>query len=296
MAILLAGIYGCEKEDTTGVSFLPPQENLQAYQTSLVVMVARQVERERLLGQGGTWRATGILRAGWQSLPGMAIVVDGKDVLAVDERGIATMEGLEAGNHTVSLATIGKIRKIAQKCSHGHHHGNKCEMATAEEIYSLPLKIEKNKMTVLLIDYGSKNRFRFYSEIRAHDFVLERVLRRLTQRALSVEKLIDQFERVLTGSLNYEKWQSLFEKGGQDAEGQIDDWLIAHRFKVDTGQMRSLSLLAALTSFHEKGTTVLLKTVDPRRPPSYHRLRLKSEPTGPGGWKIVSMGLNQPKS
>ena len=203
IALVLVGLVGCEKADTTGVSFMPPQEDLQAYQTSLVVMVARQVERERLLGQGGTWRATGILRAGWQSLPGMAICVDGKSVVPIDDRGIATLDGLEAGNHTLSLATLGKVTKVTKRCSHDHHHGNYCEMATREDVYTLPLEIEKNKMTVLLIDYGSKERFRFYSEIRSHDFVLERVMRSLAKRALSAEKLVNEFERVLTGSKPY---------------------------------------------------------------------------------------------
>ena len=284
----------CEKADTTGVSFKPAESDLKAYQTSLVVMVARQVGRERLLGQGGTWRATGILREGWQALPGFAIVVNDKEAIPVDERGIASMDGLEAGDHTLSLAKITSRREGHKKCTHGHHHHDKCEFAVTEKIYSLPIKVEKDKMTVLLIDFISEQNFRFYAEVRSHDFILERVLRSLARRALSVEKLLNQFEGVLAGTVPYKDWQGLFAKGGRDSQGLIDDWLLAHRYRVDTGLTLGTKLAATVVSFDEKGTQVLAKAVSARMQ-TYHRLILNSSSSGPGGWQIVSMGVNPPK-
>ena len=222
----------------------------------------------------------GMLPEPWRILPSYRLVLDGEKLIRPNEDGIFVLNDLARGKHDLCFAQEGKASSLED---YSHYRS----------LHRIPIEVEKHEMTVVFVDRSVEDTFRCYLEIREHEFILSEVFGELLKKKGSIAGLLEHFEGVLGGTIPFEDWEEIFLPNATDPSGLVQDWLLAHRYLVDSSSIEGLHLQDCLLVFKDDGFAVANLSAKDRAGESYfYRLVFEASRTDEYPWMVSSMGVD----
>lgn len=240
-----------------------------AADTTLAVHVARHATTALA---PPSWQSRSPLGPAWSVVEGGRLIVDGAAGHRLDSRGEVRVEGLAVGWHDAAL------------------EGPAPAEGPAPVLARFPVRLERGKMTLVLIELRQDGSFRSWARQGPRQVILEPLLRDLVSRSSGVNAWVEAFAGFLGGTRPPGDWGSLFVEGGRDEDGGFASMLAAHRYRVGVDGGRPAAVRSVVVDLG--GPRVEAVVATDLRGGSFHRAVLLPSPTGPGGWRAASLGVD----